>query len=79
MKHIQKFPGFNKHLRIFILISIGVFGLAAVAHSIILIGRDSLHIGSTTLPAYMSYLVILGCLCMIVMGMYYYLALRDIK
>ena len=79
MKKITKFTGFNKHLRIFILISMSLFMLAGIAHIKLLLGGDIVSVGDIVLPKTASYLAIFGAAWMTVMGIYYYLALAPEK
>ncbi len=79
MKKIKKFEGFNRHLRIFILISITLFVLVGAMHINILFQGLHVTVGDTVLPQSTSYFALFGAAWMVVMGVYYYLALAPEK
>ena len=77
MKKITKFKDFNKHLKIFILITTLVFVAVGILHfSLITYGLD-VSIGNAVVPWVNSYLVVFISFCMVVMGTYYYKAIDD--
>lgn len=75
MKIFQKFKDFNIHLRLFILISLPFFASILFANINLLIEGDAVVIGGIAVPAYVGYLGVFGSFWMIVMAVYYYMAL----
>lgn len=77
MKKITKFKKFNLHLRIFILIALSLFVMVGIMHINMLVSGDFISLGDTVLPHTVNYFALFGILWMVVMGVYYYIALKD--
>ncbi len=77
MKKVKKFKDFNKHLKIFIVITSTVFMAVGLVHlSLIAYGLD-ISIGNAVVPKINSYLVVFISMCMVVMGAYYHKAIDS--
>jgi len=79
MKKITKFKKFDKHLRIFLLISISLSMLVGIAHAGLLASKEIVIVGHFAIPEIASYCIVFGAAMMTVMGIYYYLALIPEK
>lgn len=79
MNKLKKFKGFDKHLRIFLLISISLWLLVGILHASVLLNNDSIQLGDIVLPQLTSYFALFGVIWMSVMGVYYYRALAPNK
>jgi|AntAceMinimDraft_13_1070369.scaffolds.fasta_scaffold17693_4 uncharacterized membrane protein YidH (DUF202 family) len=74
----KKFPRFNKHLRHYLAITIGLNLIVAVAYFLILISEQGVTLGPIEITTRTSVLIVFVSVLMIVMGCYYWKALKSI-
>lgn len=79
MKKNKTFPQFKKHLRNFILLSIVIYSMFGIIHINILARGNQVSFGDVILPQSVSYFALLAAISMVVMGIYYYVALGSEK
>lgn len=79
MKKYKTFPGFKKHLKHFIMLSIAVFIMMLFLSTLPIIFDDFATLLDFELPKIIYYLGVFISIMMLIMGVYYLRALKSFK
>ncbi len=79
MKEIKKFPGFDKHLRYYIALSIFINITGLCFYAWLLLTQKSIFLDFIEISAHTFLLGAFIALSMVIMGMYYLRVLTKIK
>lgn len=79
MKKYKTFPGFKKHLKHFIMLSIAVFITMLFLSTLPIIFDDFAILLDFELPKIIYYLGVFISIMMLIMGVYYLRALKSFK
>lgn len=79
MKKYKTFPGFKKHLKHFIMLSIAVFITMLFLSTLPIIFDDFATLLDFELPKIIYYLGVFISIMMLIMGVYYLRALKSFK